>query len=318
MTLKGQQWIRKAGLLVGAQPVVRDRPLAHDGEGLDVSEMRFKFEVRTADVQSPNNCAIRIYNLSEDTMRRVRGEFKRVILQAGYEDSYGVIFDGTIKQLKTGKENATDKYLEIYAADGDLGFNFGTVNKTFAAGSRPEDHIEEAVRAMGLVLADIPNNNYTLPRGKVQYGLARAQMNIAAKTLGASWSIQGGRAQMIPLQGYLPGEAVEINAATGMVGMPEQTDQGITVRTLLNPRLRIGGLIRLNNNDVNRMQVKDIVAFNSYKAKVQSAPMSGDGLYRLFAVEHIGDTRGQEWYSDLIALAVNQSAGAVVAVVAGA
>jgi hypothetical protein len=38
-----------------------------------------------------------------------------------------------------------------------------------------------------------------------------------------------------------------------------------------------------------------------------------DGFYRLYQVEYIGDTRGQEWYSELVGLAVDKSSDKVLA-----
>ncbi len=57
-------------------------------------------------------------------------------MQAGYESgAYGIIFKGTIKRIKTGRESAIDSFLEIMAADADEAFNFAFVNKTLAAGA---------------------------------------------------------------------------------------------------------------------------------------------------------------------------------------
>lgn len=101
------QYKRKASLL-----------LVDDDEVLDLSNLRFRFQVKAMDVESPNNAAIRVYNLSRDTLVKIRGEFSRVILQAGYDNNFGVIFDGTIKQFRIGREGTTDTYLDILAADG--------------------------------------------------------------------------------------------------------------------------------------------------------------------------------------------------------
>lgn len=53
--------------------------------------------------------------------------------------------------------------------------------------------------------------------------------------------------QMVPARGYLPGEAVVLSAGTGLIGTPKANDKGIEIKCLLNPRLRIGGRVRLDN-----------------------------------------------------------------------
>lgn len=310
MTAPNEQFIRKASLL-----------LTDGTKALDLSEMRFRFTVQNADVQSPNNCAVRVYNLSPQTVRQAKGEYSRVILQAGYERaSFGVIFDGTIKQFKVGRENATDTFLDIFSADTDVGYNFGIVSKTFAAGSTPVEHIAEAARAMGLQVGFTPIlegvNPYSLPRGKVGFGMARDMMRKTADSLVATWSIQAGVLQMISLTGYLPGEAVVINSLSGMVGIPEQTEEGVKVRCLLNPKIRVGGLVRLNNKDITQLIQKDQsvpIRFDQWTGIQYAAKLAdgADGLYRAYVAEHHGDTRGHEWYTDLICLAVKPSSGKV-------
>ena len=38
------------------------------------------------------------------------------------------------------------------------------------------------------------------------------------------------------------------------------------------------------------------------------ASINADGLYRLLTVEHRGDTRGNDWYSELVCLDVDETA----------
>jgi hypothetical protein len=99
-------------------------------------------------------------------------------LQAGYEGgSYGAIFNGSIKQVRRGRDNPTDTYLEILAADGDVGRNFGIVNTTLAAGVIPADQLAATIKAIDLPAGFTPDLPKTaLSRGKVLYGMARDRM----------------------------------------------------------------------------------------------------------------------------------------------
>lgn len=304
-----RQWLRKASLIV-----------VEGEKGLDLSEMRFTFSVQNADTQSPNNASIRVYNLSDATARKVQGEFSRVVLQAGYEETgYGVIFDGTIKQFRFGREDAKTKYLDILAADGDLGYNFGVINKTLAAGSSSGERVQaltDALRQRGVVAGKgLDATGGVLPRGKVLFGMARDLMRNEARALGSTWSIQNGQVQVVPLSGYLEGDAVDLNSLSGMIGIPEQTEDGIRVRCLLNPRLRIGGRVHINNADVNQLIQQNPAAapvpFNQWTGIQLLAKVTADGFYRLFVVEHKGDSRGQEWYTDMICLAIDHSSDTI-------
>jgi hypothetical protein len=304
-----QQFLRGAVLVVKNQDV----GLSLTGEeGID--GLRIRFQTHQNDDESPNNATIRVYNLSNDTVKEVRQEFDTVVLQAGYQNSVvGTIFSGTIKQFKTGKENATDSYLDILAADGDIGYNFGVTNATLPAGHTHLDVIKAAAKAMNLPfdLSAMPDLTGTQAiRPKVLFGMARAALRDVARSTDATWSIQDGRVQLIPLDGFLPGEAVVLNSMTGMVGVPELTDQGVRVRCLLNPKIRVGGLVQLNNRDIAQLvqrDPKDPTRFDAFRG-IQILPnLNADGLYRVYVAEHVGDTRGQEWYSDLTCLAVQSN-----------
>lgn len=288
-------------------------------KALDLSEAHFRFQTVQQDEESPSNCSIRVWNLSEDTVRKVRGEFSRVVLQAGYETSaFGVIFEGTVVQYRIGKEgDGLSTYLDILAADGDAAYNFSVVNRTMAAGTSAGERIAAAVEVMGkdgvsMGRLLIPSTGGVLPRGKVLFGLARGIIRSESQNMGSTWSISNGKVNVVPLTGYLPGEAVVLTAQTGLIGRVEQTEEGMRCRALLNPRLSVGGLVKIDNRSINQTasaRGSEIpgaqLAYNRYAGVQQFATVQADGLYRIFVVEFSGDTRGQDWYADLTCLSVD-------------
>jgi hypothetical protein len=86
-------------------------------------------------------------------------------------------------------------------------------------------------------------------RGKTAFGMSRLATADLAKRTNTRWSIQNGVLTLVPITGYLPGQAVQINSATGMIGTPEQTEGGIMIRCYLNPFINIGQLVQINNAD---------------------------------------------------------------------
>lgn len=297
-----RQWLRRASLLVGRQ----------DGEAIDLSELRFTFKVLQAEIQTPNAAWIRVYNPNPETVRRIQREFTRVILQAGYQDgNFGVVFDGTIKQARYGRENATTTYLELAAADGDTPYNSAVVSLTLAAGSTPQDIINAAARAMapyGATLGPLPNNlpNTRLPRAITLHAMARDVLRAAATWANCNWSIINGQITFTPVGGYVEGEAVVLTAYTGLVGMPEQTQDGIMVRCLLNPRIFPGRRIKLDNESIQKARIS-----LAYTGEVQNQllpPLQNDGFYRAVAVDWMGDTRGQDWYCEIVCLSIDPTA----------
>ncbi|HBO5585609.1 phage protein [Pseudomonas nitroreducens] len=294
------QYLRQISLKIG-----------NDQEGLDLSNLRIRFSVRRGDVSTPNTADIRVYNVSGETARKADlREFSRLVLQAGYAGNFGVIFDGTIKQVRRGRESQTDTYLDITAADGDSAYNWSVINTSLAAGSTPEDHLQAAMKAMesrGITMGErppLPTNK--LPRGKVMFGMTRDYLDALGRTQDISWSFQDGKMTLIPNTAYLPGEAVVVNSETGMVGLPEQTQNGVNVKMLLNPSVRCGRRLQINNSSIQRLRYDPSPLGESdvVRAKIQ-VDLDSDGFYKVLVANHVGDTRGNEWYTDVICIGVD-------------
>jgi hypothetical protein len=105
---------------------------------------------------------------------------------------------------------------------------------------------------------------------------------------------------------YLPGQAVQINSATAMIGTPEQTEEGIKIRCYLNPLIRIGQLVQINNANINRNTLNKQM-FPSYTSQYYPATVTNDGFYRVLVCDHMGDMRGNDFYTELTCLAADIS-----------
>lgn len=296
------QYLRKASLVIGG-----------DKDGLDLSELRFRFFVRRGDIQTPNTVDIRVYNLAPDTSKKIEKEFTRVVLQAGYDGNFGLIFDGTIKQVRRGRESQTDTYLDITAADGDQAYNYAVTAVSLAAGqTSPKNQLETVIKSMaqhnvsqGYIPESLPGQ--TLPRGKVFYGMSRDVMRQVSGANDTSWSIQDGKVDVIPLQSYKPSSEIPvINYQTGMIGLPEQTSNGIRIKVLLNPQMKIGQIVQIDNKSIlqYRYQLSTGAAAQNESAMLANK-ISDDGFYYIMLAEHSGDTRGQNWYTSMICLAAD-------------
>jgi hypothetical protein len=267
-------------------------------------------------VETPNTMIVRVYNLKDETVNAIK-EFDTVTLVAGYVNgNKGNIFQGDIKQIHFGRERNVDRFVEIRAGDGDQAYNFAVINQTFPAGTNDQQQLSAIASAMQLPVAQTAEGFMTtggiLPRGKTMFGMARLHMAELAKRNDCRWSIQNGVVTLVPNTGYLPGQAVEINSSTGMIGTPEQTDNGIIVRCLLNPAIQIGQAVKINNRDINQTTVKSQF-WPSYTSQYYPATITNDGLYRVLVAEHYGDTRGtgNDWYTELTCLDIDPSSPSI-------
>lgn len=308
ISVQGAQWIRSCSLVVAKKATTI---LDTVTSGLDLSELHFRFMVRGADTETPNTLVVRVYNLAESTRKAIIDEYDQVTLQAGYKNAnVGIIFSGTVKQFKYGKENNTDTYLEITAADNDLGYNFGFVNTTLASGATHADIVTQCAAAMSVktdpASLDLAAAGGILPRGRVLFGLARAQMRETADALGARWSVQNGTLVLIPLTSFRAGSAILLNSQSGLIGTPEATEDGIEIEALLNPFFQVGLLVQIDNALITQRKINQNFQ-TLLLATTLVANLSNDGVYRILTVDHTGDTRGNDFYTNMVTLAVNPS-----------
>lgn len=322
--MNNNQWLRRIELLLSTQD---------HSKFIDLSQFHIKFSVGAEDLETPNTCEIRLYNLAKETAAYVLTEFNTVTLNAGYiGGSFGSIFQGTIKQVKFGRENATDTYVDIYASDGDVVYLNGTVVDNIPKGKTLAETVQKVAGGMQQSAAEInaaavnissqadmstivvDSQHFPQIRGQVLFGMGKSVMRNLANTLEATWSIQNGRITLLNRTAYTNDPPVDINVATGLIGLPEQTDEGIKVQSLLNPLIRIGGRINLNNKEiVQTMQQNPNAAPIQYNQRTGFQYMaalanSPGGFYRAYAISHEGDTRGNPWYTHLTCLAVSASA----------
>jgi hypothetical protein len=289
------------------------------GSGLDFSQFRVTFSIRRGDYQTPNSVDLRIYNLSAETANKIQKEFSQVSIKGGYPGNVGQLFKGTIKQVRKGRIDQRDSYVDVTAADGDEAYNFAPISKTLASGTTPGGVYQALVTAMkakGLTEGYKPNfPEDGSVRGQVFYGKARDSLRVFSNANDCAWSCQDGAITLIPLTSYIPGNVLVITPSTGLIGVPEQTQQGIHVRILLNPNVKIGQTIKLDQTDINKLRFsldKNSVGSNLFAQT--SIKTNGDGLYYVMVANHTGDTRGQEWYTDITCLAVDATVPSTEAV----
>ena len=305
--MSNSQFIRKAELLV-----------ANNEGGLDLSQYRVKFNTHSDSAEAPNHAAIRVYNLSKSTAEKIRsGAYGFVVLNAGYQDgNFGTIFKGSVMQVKVGRESNLDTYVDILASDGDAAYNQGVVATSVARESPLNAQLNPIFSAMvelgiGKSVEDMKSKAvYVMNlRGKVLFGLARAKLRNLVQSLDYSWSIQGGEVVVVPYEGYEKGVVVDLSPGTGLIGTPEQTDSGITATSLLNANLKVGALVRILPEAINReyLTKQAPISYDSRSSIRNLTPLAKDATYLVVVSECEGDTRGDAWYSRLIMVGVDVS-----------
>lgn len=319
-----------------------------NGQGIDLSDFKVTFTIDWFNISSASRLGtFKIYNLSADTTNRITGkEFSKVRLIAGYDGiapevsasdvgkvrevdaadvgqsdgrNYGLIYSGEIRYSVEGKDNPIDSYVLIQAADTDLAFATSITSQTLAAGYTVADvnrALMKDFEAKGATEGLTPEMPVTVfPRGRVLFGMTRHLMDNVAAQCGATWQFVDGQRQMVGNNEYVH-EAIVLNSATGLIGRPQQTiGNGVNVRALINPNIRVNGLIQLDqasvyrtalsNNDIamaggqiTDQNIDGNITLSGTTA--QPASIATDGVYIVRGIMYTGDTRGQAWYMDMM------------------
>jgi len=320
------QWMRRLSIAVYASGTGET---ANADQGIELSSLRCTFHITKNTNTTPNTINAKIYNMSPQTMAKVI-EFTRVQVSAGYKYAdYGMIYDGIVVMYKRGKENATDTYLEIIGGDGEDKINRMPFLANFPAGTKDKEIIDRAVAALGLKVGyvDPDLGGDAVIRGVTFAEGVRDTLRDMMNKYGGKFFVDNGNVYIIRNDKYLPGEAVVLSPRSGLVGVPEVTPQGIHVRCLLNPKIRLGGLVRIDSTFLSgvpytpgsggKLDSSGNVITPSFGGKtfnnsalmgksIEAAYTSPTGTYRIGALEYDGDTRGDQWYCTMICTAVDE------------
>jgi hypothetical protein len=303
-----RQWLRKCKLVA-----------ANDaGQGLDLSQLEFKFETVSITASTMKSLNCRIYNLSDATANKIQ-QMSHIQLSVAYGDNdLAVIFDGLTTFFRRGKD-ATDSYLDITAGDCATQYNWGIVKHPLKAGSSLEDLFEVVLAALApdVTRGDTPDLNDVgltdaqktaafpsrLPRGQSIYKSVIEVLSMIADAANCNWSFEDGRLDLIPVGGFREGGSLVLNTQSGLVGTPEQTLDGLVIRCLLNPKIKKGRALQVATSLVATAQ--QVQARRQIDNADHIVPgLSQLGLYKVYQVRHMGDMRSNEWFTEAICEAI--------------
>lgn len=289
-----------------------------DGLGnYETDGIRLRWEIKQATLSQPNTAIIKLTNLhrgrAEAFCKDTNSENKFVSISAGYAGNEGLLFQGHVVRPIYGRENPTDTLCQVLCTDGKTALSHAYVNKTFPPGSTPKDHIDEAIKAtkqfavdLGVVGKNVDLSTPKYPRSVTLIGMARKVFDDVAKSKGATWGCQNLAINIMKPSDSIPGGAFELNSQTGLIGMPALTPDGVYVRTLINPQMKMDSLVHIDQSLIQGY-LPAIDAFGNIAPQFQGeglriASIASDGIYRIVKIDTTADTRDEPWYMDMMVL----------------
>ncbi len=265
----------------------------NDKVALDVTTMRCTFNCVKTVLMEPNYSEVVIYNLSAETENAVIQEGSRIIVEAGYEgEQYGNVFDGNVLQPIREKEDGNTYKLTLISIDGDAFYNGAFIASSLVKGQTARNVVDTcskktSISAQTAFISDSLSKT-KLTRGKVLFGLSRNYLRQIAKSENATFYLEDGKVNIIKASDLKSNEIIELNPTSGLIGVPEQLNYGVKGKCLLNPRIKLNSLIHIDNRLVRAQKASQTAQYT----------LDNDGIYRVIKVTYVGDTRGNDWYTE--------------------
>lgn len=262
----------------------------------DVSELRCKFEISKTVYGEPNSSKLTIYNLSPDDENKLIQEGQRIIIEAGYNGSqYGLIFSGNIIQPLRSKENGTDYLLTLVSMDSERYMTYGLVGVSLVAQQSSRDAINTLISSSSQEVGTgfLTNSTIKYPRGKVMFGMSKDYLEQISRTENCTFYTDDGKLNIISAQDIESERILDFNPQTGLIGTPTQTSLGIQCQVLLNPQIKLNSLFHVDNSRITNYE---------YTQGNPVYSLDSEGIYRVISLKHVGDTRSNDWYTEIEAI----------------
>jgi hypothetical protein len=238
-----------------------------------VPPFRITFSATKSDDSSLNKMTLKIYNLGDTKRRRlVRDEgddgYFPLSLSVGYQGKLETVFQGSIETAGSPREGA-EFVTSIECLDGGQDFLRGFVSATVTTKSA----------AFDAILGSMPNT----ARGKIGSAaeiirpkvLVGNSIAVTQEMLdpGQQWFIDNERLNILRPNEVVSTFAPVISAATGLLNTPEAEKKTVTLNTMMNPAVKVGGLFRLISVTAPHL----------------------NGIYKAKTITYSGDTDGNDW-----------------------
>ena len=201
-----------------------------------------KFDITFSTGDTPTDGVIEIYNLSPESRQRIRERGKAVKLICGYEDGIPfAVFNGQIRRVEHRRE-PPDYITAIHIGGEMLAREQAVWSANYTGTSGVEtivlDAIENFYPGVGVgdtsaIPRDLMETDFVFA-GPTDAGIASLLQPYGLSHYEDRGLIYVSRARKGDASG------VEISVATGMIGVPELTEDGLTVKTRISTVLRLG------------------------------------------------------------------------------
>lgn len=258
---------------------------------IEIDSGKIRFEVTKSNIAKDNNGKIEIYNLSSDTRKLISESDGIVTISAGYIKNNGLIEIGQGDITKTLiNKDKTEVVTEVYIAEGIKKIKHNPVAISYARNATLGEILSSLSSQTGFSFKQIDTDSaISAQSGYADIGSLDAVLDNLALKYDFAWSVQNGVITIKGNKSVSRSETLVLSPESGLILNPESVkkisrklkkikeDESIftnRITALLQPQLEVHDIIEVQSETLN-------------------------GRFRINKIIHSGDTRGNEWYSNL-------------------
>lgn len=242
--------------------------------------IKIVFEATKSIAGGLNTLNLQIYNLNNDHAQAFckdaeQTKLLRVTLKVGYNDSLEVIFIGDVNTGFLGKQGP-DIVNSMQIFDGGQAAFYGNI--FFTVRTRKEMN--------NLLVSNMPTatmGNFTLQAEFIRPRVLVGNCNkIFQQSLDPNqyYFIDDNKVNLIKKDEFLPNYIAIVSPETGLMNTPERQNGLVSFETMMNPVIKIGGLVDLTSVTATYL----------------------NGIYRVEQIVTRGDNYGQDWKQTIVCI----------------
>lgn len=288
----------------------------------DPEALRVTFDVLQSTLPSPFWYAdISVYNLNDPEMQNLLFNAVWITLEAGYQtgpSKSSIIWDGPVLQVIFDRENVVDLVMRFNCLAGPWLIEEQFVNLAMGPMSSQLQIVSKMIEQTNGNLSEqvsqkaqgmLGSKQY--PRGKTVFGkVSKYIAQMSDDNFLNTWISSGNQQYMSELYnpsisldpnlvyappfppGTNPGSS-SANVTRSIIGVPKQSSFGCIFTVLLDPRLKVQLpplLVKLDQTVIQQLKIQYGQALT---------PLDQSGLFVAAQIRHYGDTRGNDWHTEV-------------------
>ena len=273
-----------------------------NGNGLLIENLQVTFDIsKSSDNKNKtNSAAIEIYNLSDESLKILDTDYPAAVFSAGYS-GIGIkqLFSGQVS-LVTTRKSGTDRVTQLRLGTSYTELNHNLLSQLTSPGRTVKDVFEDIRKAIPGVSRGVYNgtnlNNQVL-YGYPLMGTPKEMLNELSEKYQVDWQIDDEvlyahdkdrandenfqQAYVISKYTGLIENAYRVTQKSDRSTKDEVKKQGVQWRMLLNPDIKAGSIVKLEDTLIQ-------------------------GWYRVDSLRHFGGFRDNDFYTEVQASAIEK------------